>query len=394
VKKYTFLLIVLFSSCCRNRPTVLTDWNYNDPSNGGFQQVPFYPMEIPPESVVIDGGVFDLHDPDRPGKSDSVRPFVISKYEETNRQYRAYLAYLKRYGLDKKYTKALPDTLFWKDESFSQDEKSFLISNYFRSPLFDNYPVLGLDVKQVADYARWKTDRLNEMILVREGLLEVDTQSTDTSSMFTTDAYLSGTYDPHPMLIPSLSPTSGSERQVRMEDNILLPRLRLPTLREWEVAALDQGDSNYTYPVSKPFLRTRDIRKIHAFNFFYLKTGKAADHPVIRALAMKKLYPVNRGTPDRYNVYGLNANADEFVLPEGITITVGGSWKKGETRYGTDFRQGRYYARQDFLPVKQAPSFHSSYTGFRLAMNYIAYPYPNTWKLPLKRRKGKREFRG
>jgi formylglycine-generating enzyme len=347
--------------------------------------VPYPMQEIPPECVVVEGGIFELKGPSAP--KDTVHTFIISRFEETNLQYRAYLAFLSRFGLNEKYKNALPDTLFWMDENFGPEDKIFLVNNYLRSPVFNNYPVLGLTVQQVMKYAQWKTDRLNEMILIREGILDPDTVSTDTSSIFTTEGYLSGSYPERKILVPNSSPDS---RRIRMEDGILMPRLRLLTLAEWEAAALDQGDSNYTYPVPEPFLKTRDIRRIRQFDFFFLKPGKVPDQPISRRLAEKKLFPVNLTPDGNYGIYGLNVNVCEFVLPEHHTcLQIGGSWKDDGTRYGSRFNGKKYRANDLFRPVKEELTFASGYTGFRLGMDIIGSPPGNAFK----RKKGKKEFR-
>jgi formylglycine-generating enzyme required for sulfatase activity len=390
-KLLLYSIILCLAICCRNRHTVLTSWDYNTPNNGGFEKVPYTEQELPPECVFVDGGIFNLVNKDGIEVKDTVNTFIVSRYEETNRQYRAYLSFLKRFKLEERYRKALPDTLFWIDENFTQEEKIFLVGNYLRSPAFDNYPVLGLTVGQVMEYAKWKTDRLNEMILIREGILDIDTVSTDTSAIFTTESYLSGSFGSFAPLriIPDLKPTY-SERPVRMEDGILMPRLRLLTLAEWEVAALDQGDSNYTYPVSKPFLRTKDIRKERSFDLFFMKGQKLANKPLNRKLSEKKLLPVNMTPKGNLGIYGLNVNACEFVLPEQNTCPqIGGSWKDSATNYGSLFVWGRYQSNGSFHPAQKEMKFHSGYTGFRLGMDVIGYPYPYTGKVQFKRKKAK-----
>ena len=59
-KKHIYLSFLVFfalSSCrLEKRQENLTEgWNYNDPQNGGFEVVPFEPMETPPEMVLIEG---------------------------------------------------------------------------------------------------------------------------------------------------------------------------------------------------------------------------------------------------------------------------------------------------------------------------------------------------
>ncbi len=59
--------------------------------------------------------------------------------------------------------KALPDTLVWRDEL---DYNEPYINNYLRHPAFNNYPVVGVSWEQANDFCKWRTDRVNEKILI------------------------------------------------------------------------------------------------------------------------------------------------------------------------------------------------------------------------------------
>jgi hypothetical protein len=48
------------------------------------------------------------------------------------------------------------------------------VDYYFRHPAYNNYPVVGVSWRQANDYASWRTDRVNEYILIREGILKLD----------------------------------------------------------------------------------------------------------------------------------------------------------------------------------------------------------------------------
>ena len=87
-----------------------------------------------------------------------------------------YLYCLKRtYGdsenpqLRKLYSEALPDTLVWRDKLGYNEP---FVTQYLRHPAYKNYPVVGVSWTQASDFCIWRTDRVNERILINEGILE------------------------------------------------------------------------------------------------------------------------------------------------------------------------------------------------------------------------------
>ncbi|HXC05386.1 MAG TPA: SUMF1/EgtB/PvdO family nonheme iron enzyme, partial [Bacteroidia bacterium] len=170
----------------------------------------------------------------------------ISRYLESNGQYCAYLSFLKQHHEAAAYVKALPDTLFWKKLIHGEDDTPYLCTHYLRDPEFANYPVLGVSAAQVNAYANWKSDRVNEMILIHEGILEFVENDT-TKDYFNTMAYLTGKpYTPHSEhfldSVRHLPPENAMlnrhtrTRGIRMEDGIFLPSYTIPTIQEWKYA--------------------------------------------------------------------------------------------------------------------------------------------------------------
>ena len=89
-----------------------------------------------------------------------------------------HLYWLKRiYGTDypRVVTKALPDTLVWRNKlAFNEP----YVDYYLRHPAYRDYPVVGVSWVQARDYCAWRTDRVNELILVNyENLRRISTKN-------------------------------------------------------------------------------------------------------------------------------------------------------------------------------------------------------------------------
>ena len=253
--------------------------------------------------------------------------FYLDETEVRNVDYREYLSWLKRvYGLSypEVHEKALPDTLVWRDKlGFNEP----FVNGYLRHPAYKNYPVVGVSWKQATDYCTWRTDRVNERILIDNGILKEDMEQMD-DNVFTTQGYLSGQYEGivrrNPRNLTNENYGSGEKtRIINKGDGLLLPNYRLPTEAEWEFAALgyvgnteeENTNERKLYPWNGSSLRNSNPKnqgEIMA-NF---KRGRGDNMGVAGNLNDNAdiTAPVRSYWPNDYGLYNMAGNVSEWVM--------------------------------------------------------------------------------
>ncbi len=323
--------IMVFTASCNNYDkSGATGWNFNDERNGGFEVVPYTEQETGPGLVLIEGGTFVMgrteqdvvQDWDNIPRRVTVSSYYLDETEVSNTYWLEYLYWLGRvFGTDypEVQRKALPDTLVWRDRlAFNEP----YVELYLRHPSYQDYPVVGVNWLQCNDYCAWRTDRVNEQILIREGILRVNPAQVNEDN-FNTDAYLAGQYEglvKSPLV--DLNPNVDT-RKVRMEDGILLPRYRLPTEAEWEFAALSLiGNTVYEnvnerklYPWNGHGVRNSED-KWQGEMLANFKRGRGDNMGVSGRLNDNAdiTAPVYSFVPNDYGIYNMAGNVAEWVM--------------------------------------------------------------------------------
>jgi gliding motility-associated lipoprotein GldJ len=302
---------LMLQSCSKDTSNA-TGWEYNNPKNGGYLKVDYGEQETGPGLILIEGGTFTMgrteqeiqYDWDNIPRRITVSSFYMDESEITNQFYRDYVYWLQRtYDVDYPDVsiKALPDTLVWRDK-------------------------LAFNEPYVEYYCAWRTDRVNEMILIREGVLKTDAVGQVADNHFNTDAYFAGQYEGVIKAEPvDLDPSKGegATRKVKMEDGILLPRYRLPTEAEWEYAAIgligntteELITERRLYPWNGHIVRNADdsFKGEMMANFKRGRgdnmgaAGKLNDNADVTA-------PVISYWPNDYGLYNMSGNVAEWVM--------------------------------------------------------------------------------
>jgi len=363
------VMAVSFTSCSKKSDSKggsrATGWKIND-KKGGFQYASkFKKQATGPGLVLVEGGTFTMgkvqddvmHDWNNSPNQQHVQSFYMDETEVTNMMYIEYLDWLKRvFPPDQEnykniYEGASPDTLVWRNRLGYNET---MTNNYLRHPAYAEYPVVGVNWIQATEFAKWRTDRVNEKMLEEQRYLKKDAKVTDVSGekTFSTEAYLaspstamggdseivlqrgqkatkkssksnaSGGADPAASGASNTSGNSPKNVYATRSSGLILPDYRLPTEAEWEyAAAADVGQREYNsykgqkkYPWSGSYTRSgkRQVRGDQLANF---KQGKG-DYGGIAGWSddgaditnKVKSYP-----PNDFGLYDMAGNVAEWV---------------------------------------------------------------------------------
>ncbi|OIQ18837.1 MAG: gliding motility lipoprotein GldJ [Lacinutrix sp. MedPE-SW] len=321
-----------------------TGWDINS-KEGGFQyNTKFKEQETAPGLVFVEGGTFTMgrvqddvmHDWNNTPNQQHLQSFYMDETEVTNLMYMEYLDWIKRvYPPEEEnfraiYEGVVPDTLVWRNRLGYNE---VMTENYLRHPGYAEYPVVGVSWIQAVEFANWRTDRVNEMYLQKEGYLKQDSQYEATADAnFNTDTYINApteTFGGNEDILKGgkLKPQTdkeGNEINVfaSRQTGVISPKYRLPTEAEWEYAALGLSEvrsynvyrGRKKYPWDGQYTRSgkRQVRGDQLANF---KQGKG-DYGGIAGwsddgadiTAQVKTY-----APNDYGLYDMAGNVAEWV---------------------------------------------------------------------------------
>jgi gliding motility-associated lipoprotein GldJ len=354
----SMIMIIGFASCSKKSSSSKgsrgTGWNVDSKrASSNKKQI------AGPGLIFVEGGTFTMgkveddvmHDWNNAATQQHVQSFYMDETEVTNFMYLEYLDWLKNVFPPTEenykyiYEGASPDTLVWRNRLGYNET---MTNNYLRHPAYADYPVVGVNWIQAVEFSKWRTQRVNEALLEKNGYLKKNAKTNDVTaeSNFDTETYLKAptlAYGGNSDIViaggknakqnkngkASAKDTKNNKVRVTTpsyatrSSGILLPEYRLPTEAEWEyAAAADVGQREYNiykgqkkYPWSGSYTRSGE-RQSKGDQLANFKQGNGdyggiagwSDDGADITNEVKK-YPAND-----FGLYDMAGNVAEWVL--------------------------------------------------------------------------------
>ena len=339
-------IVIILSSCGSGGDSSATGWEYNDEKWGGFSAIDFKEQATGPNLVLVEGGTFSMGQTEQDVMFEhnniprrvTVSSFYMDETEVTNLHYKEYVYWMGRvFGDDNpQIVRAVkPDTLVWREELGYNEP---FVEYYFTYPAYDNYPVVGVTWLQATQYSKWRSDRVNEMLLIKNGYLENNNEQRNednfTTESYTTGQFVGATGKKKPEKNPSADGES-SNTNITMADGLMLPDYRLPTEAEWEYAALALAGQTQMageevvanrrmYPWDGTSLRYQKRNGWQGDFLGNFKRGRGDNMGVANALNdnAEITAPVYANMPNDFGLYNMGGNVAEWVMDVYRPITL------------------------------------------------------------------------
>ena len=211
----------------------------------------------------------------------------IDQTECTNFHWLEFLFWTSEiYGKNSpEYKAILPDTAAWKTLGHSYEDYD---SHYLRHPAYRNFPVVGVSYQQMQAYCQWRSDRVFEYLLVKEGFIPFK-RKPHLDSIISIKALRTGKLS----WIPNIEGVN------------LLPHYQLPTESQWKKAAV-YAENEFKKLSKRKVERINQMTKVNE------------DHP------SPSVVEPNFRKEQKKCLYLLNLNMSEQLRDK--TLIVGQNW--------------------------------------------------------------------
>lgn len=281
-----------------------------------------------------------------PGTIKMSSNLYIDRTEVRNLDYCEFIHWTKKvFGINSnEYISILPDTTVWKTLG-KQYEK--LSKFYLNDPYFRNYPVVGISFSQAQKFTKWRSDRVMEFTLIRDGIFKHNPMPTK-DSFFTIEKYFNGKYG-----------KVGEIDQLQYYPSYSLP----DSLTYLKALSFSDSLNNYTLlHFKKNEIITKIVGPFYNENIAYKNDTMRYGINPIRAVPLELF--TNRLFRSNYKydlILDLKGNVAEITSTEGINF--GGSYMDSASK--------NELFEKNFLP--------NCYTGFRNICRYKKWINPQNF---------------